>query len=99
MCYNCGCQIANDDMGKGNLTGGGGSLTDDDFKIMAEKWGMSVKEAKKNVYELLKTLFMNSRSRIPLVSWFLKKPVLFLGIYREFSRLIPRSARDSPFPP
>lgn len=53
MCYNCGCQIPNDDMGKGKLNQGGGSLTEDDFKVMAEKWGMSLKDSKKNVYELL----------------------------------------------
>lgn len=54
MCYNCGCQIPNDDMGKGKLSQSGGSLTEDDFKVMAEKWGMSLKETKENVYELLK---------------------------------------------
>lgn len=54
MCYNCGCQLPNDDMGKGKLSQGGGSLTEDDFKVMAEKWGTSLEETKKNVYELLK---------------------------------------------
>ena len=55
MCYNCGCGIADDDMGRGKVTDGGASLTDDDFKKMAEKWGMSIEEAKKNVFELLKS--------------------------------------------
>lgn len=41
-------------MGKGKLSQSGGSLTEDDFKVMAEKWGMSQEETKKNVYELLK---------------------------------------------
>lgn len=54
MCYNCGCEMPDDDMGKGKLSEGGGSLTDDDFKRLAEKWGMSEEEAKKNVSELLK---------------------------------------------
>lgn len=54
MCYNCGCGLPNDPMGKGKVSEGGGSLTDDDFKEMAEKWGMSVEDAKKNTYELLK---------------------------------------------
>ncbi len=54
MCYNCGCETPNDDMGMGNLTSGGGSLTEDDFKHIAEHWGMKVEEVKKNVYELLK---------------------------------------------
>lgn len=54
MCYNCGCGVPNDDMGKGKVTEGGASLTDDDFKVLAEKWGMSEEEAKKNVRDLLK---------------------------------------------
>lgn len=57
MCYNCGCGIPNDPMGKGKVSTGGGSLTDDDFKLMAEKWGMTVEEAKKNTLALLKTQF------------------------------------------
>jgi len=43
-----------DDMGKGKVSQGGETLTDDDFKFLAEKWGMSIEEAKKNTYELLK---------------------------------------------
>lgn len=43
-----------DDMGKGKVAQGGGSLTEDDFKHLAEKWGMSIEEAKKNVYNELK---------------------------------------------
>ncbi len=53
MCYNCGCEQPNDDMGKGKLSEGGGSLTEDDFKHMADKWGMTVEETKKNVLTLL----------------------------------------------
>lgn len=53
MCYNCGCGLPNDPMGKGRVSEGGASLTDDDIKIMAEKWGMSVEESKKNIFELL----------------------------------------------
>lgn len=41
-------------MGKGRVSKGGGSLTDDDIKHMAETWGMSIEETKKNMYELLK---------------------------------------------
>lgn len=54
MCYNCGCGIPNDDMGKGVLYKGGASLTDEDFEIMAKEWGMSIEEAKKNVFDMLK---------------------------------------------
>jgi hypothetical protein len=54
MCYNCGCGVPDDDMGKGKISEGGASLTENDFKMMAEKWKMSINEAKKNTYELLK---------------------------------------------
>lgn len=54
MCYNCGCGIPDDDMGRGKISEGGTTLTEDDIKFMAEKWGMSVEETKKNIYELLK---------------------------------------------
>lgn len=53
MCYNCGCGIPDDDMGRGNISKGGTTLTEDDIKFMSEKWGMSVEETKKNIYELL----------------------------------------------
>lgn len=53
MCYNCGCGVPDDDMGKGKVSEGGASLTENDFKMMAEKWKMSINEAKKNTYELL----------------------------------------------
>ena len=47
--------MPDDDMGRKKVSEGGASLTDDDFKKMAEKWGMSLEETKKNVYELLKS--------------------------------------------
>lgn len=54
MCYNCGCGIPDDDMGRGKISEGGSTLTEDDIKLMAKKWGMSVEETKKHMYELLK---------------------------------------------
>ncbi len=53
MCYNCGCGMPNDPMGKGKVSEGGGSLTEDDIKHMADKWGMSVAQAKKNMLQML----------------------------------------------
>lgn len=53
MCYNCGCEISDDDMGRGILSKGGASLVDEDFQNMATKWGMTIEETKKNVYKLL----------------------------------------------
>jgi hypothetical protein len=44
-------------MGKGKVSEGGASLTEDDLKLIAEKWEMSVKDTKKNILTLLqKTL-------------------------------------------
>ena len=58
MCYNCGCGIIDDEMGKGKVASGGGSLTEDDFKHMSQEWGMDIEEAKKNTYETLKKQFV-----------------------------------------
>lgn len=52
MCYNCGCGITDDNMGKTDMTGA--SLTDKSFEDMAREWSMTVEETKKNVYKLLK---------------------------------------------
>ena len=54
MCYNCGCGMKNDDMGKGRITKGGGSLTEADIKEMAKKWRMSIEETKNNILATLK---------------------------------------------
>lgn len=54
MCYNCGCGLPEDDMGKGKISEGGASLTEDDLKLLADRWGMSLDEAKQNIYDLLK---------------------------------------------
>ncbi len=54
MCYNCGCGIPDDDMGRGKISEGGSTLTEDDIKLMAEKWGLSIEKTKENMYKLLK---------------------------------------------
>ena len=46
--------MPNDPMGKGKVSEGGGSLTEDDIKYMSERWGMKVEETKKNIYEMLR---------------------------------------------
>jgi len=55
MCYNCGCGVKNDDMGRGRVAKGGASLTEDDIKEMAKMWGMSTEETKKNMLDMLKS--------------------------------------------
>lgn len=57
MCYNCGCGEPNDPMGKGKVSAGGASLTDDDFDKMAKEWDMTTEEAKKNTLTLLASQF------------------------------------------
>lgn len=52
MCFNCGCEEPEDNMGKPAVTGA--SLVESSFEEMAVKWGMTIEEAKKNVYRLLK---------------------------------------------
>lgn len=52
MCYNCGCEEPDNNMGKSTVTGA--SLIESSFVEMAKEWEMSVEEAKKNVYKLLK---------------------------------------------
>lgn len=55
MCYNCGCDVVDDNMGRPTVKGA--SLTDASFEEMAKEWGMTVEETKKNVYKLLKKQF------------------------------------------
>jgi len=57
MCYNCGCEIPEDDMGYGLVSKGGGSLTEEDFLYVAKKQGTTIEDAKKNTYKLLKKQF------------------------------------------
>ena len=54
MCYNCGCGMKNDDMGKGKISKGGGSLTEKDLKEISDRWGMSIDETKENIYQMLR---------------------------------------------
>jgi hypothetical protein len=54
MCYNCGCGIPDDPMGKDPVSKGGPSLIEADFKNMAKGWNMSLEETKKNTLDLLK---------------------------------------------
>lgn len=54
MCYNCGCGLPNDPMGKKKISEGGSSLTEDDIEKMAKGWGMSVRDTKKEIFRMLK---------------------------------------------
>ena len=47
MCYNCGCGMPNNDMGKPE------NVTNKTFEAAANAMGQSPKDAKKNAHELL----------------------------------------------
>lgn len=47
MCYNCGCQMPNNDMGKTE------NITNETFEKASEAMGMSIQESRKNALELL----------------------------------------------
>ena len=47
MCYNCGCQMPNNDMGKDE------NITNSTFQAAAEAMGLSVEESRRNALELL----------------------------------------------
>ena len=55
MCYNCGCEEPENNMGKPAVKGA--SLVDSSFEEMSKEWGMTIEETKKNVYRLLKKQF------------------------------------------
>lgn len=56
MCYNCGCQMPDDDMGQGSagVDPNGKSITNKTFKVAADSQGMTEEEAKKQTLGLLK---------------------------------------------
>jgi len=56
MCYNCGCEMPDDAMGQGNagVDSNGKSITHKTFEQAAKSQGMTVGDAKKNTYNLLK---------------------------------------------
>lgn len=56
MCYNCGCGMPNDSMGLGHIGKDpkGQSITEETFKIAAYSQDMTIDEAKRETYLLLK---------------------------------------------
>lgn len=56
MCYNCGCGISDDPMGQGSagVDKDGKSITNKTFEEAAKSQGMSIEDAKKSAYRLLK---------------------------------------------
>lgn len=49
MCYNCGCHNRSDDMGNP------GNLTDQTIQKLADKWKVSVDEAKHRIFKYVST--------------------------------------------
>ncbi len=64
MCYNCGCQMPDNDMGKPT------NITNRTFERVAKEWGQSVEEARKNTLELLKRVLGEKSSKIEKVDGF-----------------------------
>lgn len=62
MCYNCGCQMPNNDMGKTE------NITNETFEKAADAMGMSIKESKKNALELLEKV-LASKQESPDKNW------------------------------
>lgn len=55
MCYNCGCGMADDDMGQGHagVDPNGKSITNKTFKAAADSQKMERKQAMENTLKLL----------------------------------------------
>lgn len=49
--------MPDDDMGKGEVSEGGGSITNDTFNRIAQKWNTTPLDVKRNTYEELKKQF------------------------------------------
>ena len=62
MCYNCGCQMPNNDMGKPE------NITNETFEKASVAMGLSVKESKKNALELLEKV-LASKQESPDKNW------------------------------
>lgn len=65
MCYNCGCQLPDDDMGQGHagVDPNGKSITTKTFKAAAEAFGMTEEEAMKNAKELIEKVLAEKEAK------------------------------------
>ena len=58
MCYNCGCRMPNNDMGKAE------NITNQTFAAAAEAMGQSAEQAKKNALELLEQVLASHEESV-----------------------------------
>src|SRR4026209_838154 len=58
MCYNCGCQMPDNDMGKAT------SITNKTIEAAAKAEGQSVEEARRNALDLLKKVLGEKPSKV-----------------------------------
>lgn len=65
MCYNCGCQMPNNDMGMAE------NITNATFEKAADAMGTSLKEARQNALDLLEKV-LNAKEESSDKNW---KPV------------------------
>ena len=62
MCYNCGCEMPNNDMGKPE------NITNGSFDSAAEAMGLTADESRRNALELLKRVLAAKEIR-PEKDW------------------------------
>jgi hypothetical protein len=58
VCYNCGCQMPNNDMGKSE------NITNETFEKAAEAMNMSAQESRKNAFQLLERVLASKEQSI-----------------------------------
>jgi len=62
MCYNCGCQMPNNDMGKPE------NITNKTFELSAQAMGLSPEKARQNALDLLKDV-LASKEQSTDINW------------------------------
>lgn len=65
MCYDCGCGLPDDPMGKGTagVDPQGKSITDQTFEAAAKAEGITPEQAKRNTLELLQKVLSTSSDK------------------------------------
>lgn len=66
MCYNCGCNMPDNPMGKGNAGAdpGGKDITNKTFEAAGTAMGETAEESKRNALDLLKKVLGEKPSKV-----------------------------------
>jgi len=65
MCYNCGCQLPHDPMGKKPVREGGPSLVEEDLELFAKQKGITLEEIKSTLYDELGCNCKKEKTTLP----------------------------------